>query len=212
LDTEFYEDGKTIDLISIGLVHEDGSELYLESAEADLERAAADPWMAKNVLPHLTGERVTRAQIREEILRFVGPSPEFWAYYADYDWVVLCQLFGRMVDLPQGWPMFCMDLKQEATRLGVPLPPAPAGEHNALEDARWVRLAYQELEPLATSRGRTRWSGLQQTLYDTFDALEHSDYLLGILARCFGPDQADNQKIARREALTKARRILFGAK
>lgn len=27
-DTEFYEDGKTIDLVSIGIVAEDGRELY----------------------------------------------------------------------------------------------------------------------------------------------------------------------------------------
>ena len=33
-------------------------------------------------------------------------------YYADYDWVALCQLYGRMLDLPGRWPMFCRDLKQ----------------------------------------------------------------------------------------------------
>ena len=40
-------------------------------------------------------------------------KPEFYAYYADYDWVVFCWLFGRMVDLPEGFPMYCIDLKQE---------------------------------------------------------------------------------------------------
>ncbi len=34
-DTEFIEDGKTIDLISIGIVAEDGRELYLQSVEFD---------------------------------------------------------------------------------------------------------------------------------------------------------------------------------
>lgn len=37
---------------------------------------------------------------------------EFYAYYADYDWVVFCWLFGRMIDLPKGFPMYCRDLKQ----------------------------------------------------------------------------------------------------
>lgn len=37
----------------------------------------------------------------------------FYAYYADYDWVVFCWLFGRMIDLPKGFPMYCIDLKQE---------------------------------------------------------------------------------------------------
>jgi hypothetical protein len=39
-------------------------------------------------------------------------NPEFYAYYADYDWVVFCQLFGTMMDLPKGFPMYCIDLKQ----------------------------------------------------------------------------------------------------
>jgi hypothetical protein len=37
---------------------------------------------------------------------------EFYAYYADYDWVAFCWLFGKMVDLPNGFPMHCTDLKQ----------------------------------------------------------------------------------------------------
>lgn len=39
-------------------------------------------------------------------------NPEFYAYYADYDWVVFCWIFGKMIDLPDGFPMFCCDLKQ----------------------------------------------------------------------------------------------------
>lgn len=42
----------------------------------------------------------------------VRGNPEFYAYYADYDWVVFCWLFGKMMDLPTGFPMFCNDLKQ----------------------------------------------------------------------------------------------------
>ena len=40
LDTEFIEDGKTIDLISIGIVSEDGRELYCENSDCDLSRAS----------------------------------------------------------------------------------------------------------------------------------------------------------------------------
>ena len=39
-------------------------------------------------------------------------QPEFYAYFADYDWVALCWLFGEMMDLPKGFPMYCRDLKQ----------------------------------------------------------------------------------------------------
>jgi hypothetical protein len=42
-----------------------------------------------------------------------GKEPhEFYAYYADYDWVVFCTLFGKMINLPTGFPMYCKDLKQ----------------------------------------------------------------------------------------------------
>ncbi len=37
---------------------------------------------------------------------------QFYGYYADYDWVVFCWLFGNMMKLPKGFPMYCIDLKQ----------------------------------------------------------------------------------------------------
>lgn len=51
MDTEFIDDGHCIDLISIGIVCEDGRELYLQSAECDLFRAS--PWVKEHVIPHL---------------------------------------------------------------------------------------------------------------------------------------------------------------
>jgi hypothetical protein len=38
--------------------------------------------------------------------------PEFYGYYCDYDWVVFCWIFGKMNNLPKGFPMYCRDLKQ----------------------------------------------------------------------------------------------------
>lgn len=141
-DTEFIEDGHTIDLISIGLVREDGATYYAESSECD--HAAASDWVKANVLPHLRGPVKPKATIAQEIVAFVGTKPEFWAYYADYDWVALCQLFGTMMDLPKGWPMFCLDIKQAAHMIGNPrLPEQGKGEHNALADARWNRIAWE---------------------------------------------------------------------
>lgn len=143
-DTEFIEDGRTIELISIGLVRADGAEYYAESSACDLSRASA--WVRENVLPHLTGAPKPRAQIAREIVEFVGARPEFWAYYADYDWVALCQLFGTMMDLPKGWPMFCLDIKQAADAAGIKRFSAlKKNEHSALADARWAALAWNEL-------------------------------------------------------------------
>jgi DNA polymerase III epsilon subunit-like protein len=99
-------------------------------------------------MPHLfKGDRIhlcPRKIIAEEILAFVGTdtNPEFWAYFADYDWVVLCQLFGTMIQLPGHFPMWCRDVKQLMSDLGIKreqLPQQTGTEHNALEDARWTR-------------------------------------------------------------------------
>lgn len=59
----------------------------------------------------------TNKQIAKEIKEFVlykDPIKdiEFYAYYADYDWVVFAQLFGKMIDLPKGFPFYCRDLNQ----------------------------------------------------------------------------------------------------
>ena len=143
LDTEFIEDGRTIDLISIGVVCEDGRELYLESSEVDWSKA--NDWVLAYVKPHLWGVDLDvvapRDEIAERLRLFVAQGrPEFWGYYADYDWVVVAQLYGTMMDLPSGWPMFCMDLKQYCVSLGDPrLPEQTSTEHHALADARWVR-------------------------------------------------------------------------
>lgn len=40
------------------------------------------------------------------------PEVKFYTYFGDYDWVVFCWLFGRMIDLPKGFPMYARDLKQ----------------------------------------------------------------------------------------------------
>lgn len=181
-DTEFIEDGKTIDLISIGIVAEDGREFYAESLDADLSRA--DEWVKTNVVAHLwskqpdkrdaniwsrdggKGGLLSRRNIANEIVAFCDPEkygkPEFWAYYADYDWVALCQLFGRMLDLPKGWPMYCRDIKQWADEIEavkrelgeepdykLRLPEQGKGEHFALADARWNRQAWEYLRSLA---------------------------------------------------------------
>jgi len=151
LDTEFCESGpyKPIQLISIGLVCENGDEFY---RVADFDEDACNDWVKANVLPHLEiSMRSPLSAIALELQQFVERTrgedkPEFWGYYADYDWVVFCQMFGAMVDLPKGWPMYCRDIKQLCDSLGNPtLPKQESTEHNALCDARWNKQAYHFL-------------------------------------------------------------------
>lgn len=180
-DTEFLEDGRTVELISIGLVADDGREYYAVNSEAPWDRIKQNDWLVRNVLPSLplTGRtsldtylanhpnshprpplslvgpdtrdaRVKPHQvIANEVRDFIlaGPDPSLWAWYGAYDHVVLCQLWGPMITLPKGVPMWTNDLKQEAERLGNPDLPALPGvtEHNALSDAREARHRYDWL-------------------------------------------------------------------
>lgn len=201
-DTEFIEWAGGIDLVSIGIVCEDGRTLYAESINFD-ERNASD-WVWKNVLVNLKywtangGSKGTFANpltlnweifgsnhligmMVKDFLRYdstlewwknktkpIGPylddngtlranvqevdeNIEFYAYYADYDWVIFCRLFGRMIDLPEGFPMWCIDLKQMMWERGLDknwkqsVCPDPEGEHNALVDAEWNKKLFHEI-------------------------------------------------------------------
>lgn len=249
IDTEFIEDftnplfGRPrhyIDLISIGIVAEDGREYYAVSNEFDIDHVwdkfqikedfgkpqgpgdKKEYWLRDNVLLPLVLELVERdyndngwyfadfespknwldfikqspswertwkrrakelikkygkrnRRIAEEIAYFAGKGlgkPEFYGYYADYDWVLFCSLYGRMLDLPDEFPMYCRDLKQmldekqestpnvqrAAWNKGFPSIedhfsikndpnyPKQTNEHNALADARWNRDLYNFLQ------------------------------------------------------------------
>lgn len=154
-DEEFIDDGRTIDLISIGMVAEDGRELYMESADCDLKKASE--WVQNNVLPYLTGPTYANTTIATAVRDFCDPEkygkPEFWGYYSSYDHVALCQLFGTMMDLPSGWPMLTYDLRQWADSMGITEPldqfVPVKNDHHALFDARWCREAYRYLLALS---------------------------------------------------------------
>jgi hypothetical protein len=260
LDTEFLEGTQkekfsislfrkntpnTIDLISIGIVAEDGREYYAISKDFNLKEAwnrfdlkhysgdmrnrfpdgCKDYWIRENVLKPIWREFIvletdylvkqksiigyakdlnmnfdlknfkyllnkygkTNKEIAKEIRNFVYlenrdhggqiiigsfipnkyPSPEFYANFADYDWVVFCWLFGKMNDLPKGFPQYCKDLKQifdekqafisDVTRynpkyigslkkhVSCPIQD-PSKSHNAIEDARWNKEFFNFLD------------------------------------------------------------------
>lgn len=189
-DTEFLEDGRTIELISIGMVREDGREYYAVNADAPWKAIRKHTWLMDNVIPslprihgdernHLSRRDLgidfdhpamkPRQQIAAEVKRFVlgVPNPQLWAWYGAYDHVVVCQLFGRMIDLPSGFPMFTCDLKQEAVRLGNPqLPEQRTGAHNALADARHLKLSAERLARHMATLERTRAKAMRSRAYE----------------------------------------------
>jgi hypothetical protein len=93
---------------------------------------------------------MSRNQIRLAIEHFVlGWWPDFWAWYGAYDHVALCQLWGKMIDLPKGMPMMTSDLKQLHKQLKNPeMPEQPDGKHNALDDAKFNVVRYEYLTKL----------------------------------------------------------------
>ncbi|MEO3978757.1 3'-5' exoribonuclease [Streptomyces sp. CAU 1734] len=164
-DLEFLEDGRTIELISIGMVCDDGREYYAVNSDMPVDRILNHRWLKGNVWPHLplrgykpppqinalqqsdgaldtTDTRVKpKWVIANEVRDFLQATPdvELWANYGAYGHVALAQLWGRMIDLPDGVPMFTHDIQQERARLGLSwddLPRQESGEHNALADAR----------------------------------------------------------------------------
>lgn len=179
-DTEFLENGHTIKMISIGVVAEDGREYYAINQELVYNvgfrlNVQNNRWLMDNVVPHLPqlanyhlfGEPwlfdynsplvKRRDQIRADLEVFFQidrnvEEPELWADYAAYDHVVLCQLWGRMIDLPTGMPMFTHDIQQEAARLGISngLPDEvhelDGTPHHALYDARQCRIDWEFLD------------------------------------------------------------------
>lgn len=188
IDTEFIEGfhkplfGKRrhfIDLISIGIVAEDGRTYYAISNEYNYNDA--DRWVKDNVIlsaysesvngdarnamdcsnfhkhigksnQHIAQDLLLFFQCSEDHLFWRAPaSVEIYGYYADYDWVLFCSLFGRMIDLPKGFPMYCRDLKQmmDERRLTKEWKeknhPEPENEHNALADAIWNKELHQKI-------------------------------------------------------------------
>jgi hypothetical protein len=104
----------------------------------------------------------------------IWDKPTFYGYYSAYDHVALCWLFGKMIDLPKGFPMYTIDLKQMLDEKisqdnleinGVKIPnynldnkiqtiknitnyPKQTNEHNALADAKWNFELYKFLQTL----------------------------------------------------------------
>lgn len=169
IDTEFHEEPGRLELISIGIVAEDGREYYGVSWDVDKIYPYANPWVKIHVLnPEFlkhpdnkpgSGTRSGQIVMQVDILKLIGDdkNPEFWGYFSDYDWVVFCHIFGTMMDLPRHFPKFCLDLKQTMYEHDIhrsDLPKAFEPEHNALVDARWTKAAYEKVQEIIRGEGQ----------------------------------------------------------
>lgn len=137
-DTEFIEDGLTIEPLAIGMHREDGAELYCVSDSMEQAiRGCGLEWIYENVMTklpymlHYDAEQnlivprrnsahpdflafASVGEIATKVEDFIAetPDPELWADYASYDHVVIAQLFGPMIELPSEVPMFTHEFRQ----------------------------------------------------------------------------------------------------
>jgi hypothetical protein len=102
----------------------------------------------KNALSRLKRGDVSSVKMKKQL---VGTCDiKFYAYYADYDWVTFCWIFGKMINLPKNFPKYCIDIKQIIYDLKLnyeiddhPDYPIEHHPHHALWDAKWDKELYE---------------------------------------------------------------------
>ena len=173
-DTEFHEhdvktaDGRTVrvvELISIGVVDENGKTYYAVNSEFDREAARNNYFLNTHVLDKLPPESEWKpmAEIQKELFRFIGSQEsDFYYWQAPHDPLLLYELLSpvmyrdsrpRMMTQRDNVNMV-INIGQIFNELGRPrdvLPKKAAaseiqkGQHNALTDAQWDKDAYYAL-------------------------------------------------------------------
>lgn len=136
IDSEFIDTPRCSALISLAILREDGEYRYFEF---DFPKRELTPWLKKNVVPHLTGERTTFMLAAVDVMILVGldEHPKFWSYFGAYDWYWFCRLFGGLMSLPKGWPQ----RYREFADLQDGVPPVAGAEHHALNDCQSILAA-----------------------------------------------------------------------
>lgn len=150
IDTEFLDRGRQfpVQLISLGVVSQDGRTYYAVDSEFNWKNAT--PWLKENVKPNLAHPHTGKIplknvkEIREDLNAFLAQddSPVFFGYFADWDWLLFCHIWGGMLKTPTKFPHLCMDIEQERRSFGFPkgiYPTQVSTEHNALNDALWSK-------------------------------------------------------------------------
>lgn len=154
-DTEFTGLHQNTTLISIGMVSEDGRELYCELNDYDKEQI--DNWLNDNVIANLHGtNQINTEQLRKAIEGFIKPYDrvEMWSDCLSYDWVLFNQIWGHAFNIPKNVYYIPFDIctlfkvkgidpdisREEFAGLN-----ANGQKHNALWDAKVIKACYQRL-------------------------------------------------------------------
>ena len=178
-DTEFTGLRKNTTLISIGIVAEDGRQFYAELTDYNLDQC--DDWIRKNVLRNLYNREPLEDQPYVENFhigdkKVIGLALRNWLKQFDYvqfvsdvchyDFVLLIDLFGEALNLPNNVNPACHDINQDIARyLGISEVeafnfsreelvmiefgeelPETINKHNALYDAKVIRAISMKLD------------------------------------------------------------------
>ncbi|MCH9739493.1 MAG: 3'-5' exoribonuclease [Epsilonproteobacteria bacterium] len=155
-DTEFTGLHKNTTLISIGMVAEDGRELYCELN--DYDKSQVDNWIKENVISNLYNTNpINKKQLKKTIEGFLEPydSVEIWSDCLSYDWVLFNDIFGHAFNIPKNVYYIPFDICTLMKIKGVD-PDINREEycgfaeeinqkHNALHDARVIKACYRKL-------------------------------------------------------------------
>lgn len=150
-DTEFLQTPTGYDLISIGVVAEDGRIYEAVSAEADWDTISEDSWLTDNVVRHLPGQEEwkSRSLIAHELFYFLtedNKQPELWGWFASWDHTCLSKLYGD-IPSPDWLPDFTHDLRAVLDYVNLPRSvyrrlPIWVVDHSAIADAWKTKETY----------------------------------------------------------------------
>ena len=132
------------------MIKPSGEEFYIE---LEYDGRVSD-WVSENVLPKLSGNKVSRAKAKQMICDFLGTSsPYLVGFINQYDDVYLSKLFlndekpYNYMPLDLATLLFFHQINpQQVVEKTHELDLSPYGDHHALDDTKWVRDVYLKLK------------------------------------------------------------------
>lgn len=152
MDCEFTGLHQGTTLISIGMIAEDGRELYCELN--DYDKTQIDDWLKDNVIANLHNTNpINTEQLRKAIEGFIEPydTVEIWSDCLSYDWVLFNQIWGHAFNIPKAIYYIPFDLctlfkvkgiDPDVSREEYAGMTKGSQKHNALWDAKVIRECY----------------------------------------------------------------------
>ncbi|MDD2655948.1 MAG: 3'-5' exoribonuclease [Patescibacteria group bacterium] len=158
-DTEFTNiDTEIGELMSIALVKPNGEELYLELA---YDERSVHPWVTENVVPYLSGNKISKEEALNQIWEFIGrgeEKPFLMAYVNQFDSIYWYRLFSDPKEHPVFWIpidfasiLFAYGFDPEIMRVEdfyqwLDIDTKKYNKHNALDDARKLKEVYDKFK------------------------------------------------------------------